>query len=423
MAESLHRELRDARHEQQEIKSRMQLAAPRVAALRYPDAFDLAATQQILDPGTLLLSYALGDQRGHLFAIGPGPGEVRVFPIPMGAAELRDEIRRLHSLLRPGEAVDAVRFRAARLGELLLAAAADPIQRAERLLILPDGPLHTLPFAALVVAGEDGRQRYLVELKPVTVAASATVFAELKKWRREIGEIRLTAFGDPLYDPLSVAAKPAAGRPEPVLRTALELGLRLDPLPATRIEIEGLEALFPESSHVFLGAAATEERAKSLAADSNAIHFACHGVVDARLPLESALVLSLPTDRRRSGENGLLQAWEIFEQMRIDADLVTLSACDTALGQELAGEGMLGLARAFQYAGARSVLASLWGVSDASTAQLMKHFYGAWKRGRTKDEALRDAQLELIRSTENMAQGSFAHPFYWAAFKLIGDWR
>jgi CHAT domain-containing protein len=107
----------------------------------------------------------------------------------------------------------------------------------------------------------------------------------------------------------------------------------------------------------------------------------------------------------------------VFEQVRIDADLVTLSACGTALGKEVSGEGILGLTRAFQYAGARSVLASLWAVNDDGTADLMRRFYGHLKRGRSKDHALRAAQLELIRG------GAFAHPGRWAAFTLIGDWQ
>ena len=132
------------------------------------------------------------------------------------------------------------------------------------------------------------------------------------------------------------------------------------------------------------------------------------------------MALTIPESWREGEENGLLQAWEIFEEIRINADLVTLSACDTALGKEFAGEGILGLSRAFQYAGARSVLASLWGVGDQHTAELMKRFYRYLKAGRSKDEALRGAQLDLLRSA---ADPTAAHPFYWAAFQVIGDWR
>lgn len=111
------------------------------------------------------------------------------------------------------------------------------------------------------------------------------------------------------------------------------------------------------------------------------------------------------------------KAWEIIEQVRIDADLVTLSACDTGRGKVFAGEGLLGLVRAFQYAGVRSVLASLWSVSDHSTAELMRRFNRYLKEGRSKAEALRSAQLDLLRDP------AFSHPFHWAGFELNGDWR
>jgi CHAT domain-containing protein len=101
---------------------------------------------------------------------------------------------------------------------------------------------------------------------------------------------------------------------------------------------------------------------------------------------------------------------------------VVLSACETALGKELGGEGLVGLTRAFQYAGARSIVASLWSVADESTAELMKRFYTYLKEGRTKDEALRSAQIDLIRRSRSTGLDT-AHPFYWAAFELIGDWK
>jgi CHAT domain-containing protein len=165
-----------------------------------------------------------------------------------------------------------------------------------------------------------------------------------------------------------------------------------------------------------MGADATEEKAKTEGGQATMLHFACHGLADGDSPLESWLALSLPRPWREGLDNGLLQAWEIFEQMRIDADLVTLSACGTALGREMSGEGVLGLTRAFQYAGARTVLASLWPVDDASAAELMRRFYLHLKRGESKDAALRAAQLEMLR-------GPGSHPYHWAAFELFGDSR
>lgn len=128
-------------------------------------------------------------------------------------------------------------------------------------------------------------------------------------------------------------------------------------------------------------------------------------------------MLSIDGEAKSRKENGLLQAWEIFEQVRLDADLVTLSGCNTGLGQELSGEGLIGLTRAFQYAGARSVLASLWSVDDFRTMQLMEKFYAGLKAGNSKDKALRQAQVSMIHTK------SASSPFYWAAFSLSGDWR
>jgi len=106
--------------------------------------------------------------------------------------------------------------------------------------------------------------------------------------------------------------------------------------------------------------------------------------------------------------------------VHLDADLVTLSACESALGKEMGGEGLVGLTRAFQYAGARSILASLWSVADTGAAELMKRFYGYLKTGASKDEALRHAQADLLQG----AGGSeLSNPFHWAAFELIGDWK
>jgi CHAT domain-containing protein len=247
---------------------------------------------------------------------------------------------------------------------------------------------------------------------------SATVYAELKNRRhRAAGAAQgeLVAFGDPLYPRLPSDRETAPAGTLEIL-TAVRRGLSLDPIPTTRSEVESIASLYPHG-RAYVGGEATEDRVKSVGAQARLLHFACHGLLNERFPLDSALALSIPEHPAEGQDNGLLQAWEIFEGVRLDADLVTLSACDTALGQEMSGEGLIGLTRAFQYAGARSVLASLWGVSDVSTADLMKHFYGSLRAGKTKDEALQAAQVEMIRSPK------FSHPYYWAAFQLVGDWK
>jgi CHAT domain-containing protein len=294
----------------------------------------------------------------------------------------------------------------------LLAPVEAEIARSVRVLISPDGPLHGVPFAALT-SGDP--ERYLVERRPIHIVASATVYAELKKSRRLAApyEGRLVAFGDPKYPRLSKDADDDLGNSE--LRSALLRGNDFPRLPKSRVEVENIAALFPSQTTAFLGEQAREERVKGLGKDVRYVHFACHGVLNELFPLDSALALSLPKALKPGEDNGLLQAWEIFDSVRLDADLVTLSACQSGLGKEMGGEGLLGLTRAFQYAGARSVLASLWSVDDDSTAELMKRFYRRLRDGASKDEALRGAQMEMMKIQP--------HPFHWAAFQLSGDWK
>lgn len=199
----------------------------------------------------------------------------------------------------------------------------------------------------------------------------------------------------------------------------------LAPLPDTRAEVEALGAIYGEKATLWLGAAATEARARTIGREASLIHFATHGLVDDHLPLESALALSAPQTEQDG--NGLLHAWEIVESMRLDADLVTLSACESALGERMSGEGILGLTRAFQHAGARSVLASLWNVADRSTAALMQRFYTNLNQGMDKASALRAAQIALLNSPivppgESEPIDARA-PYAWAAFQLYGDFR
>jgi len=417
---------------QEEVRARIRAASPRLAELRYPESLDLAAARQTLDPGSVLLELSLGSGSGHLFVVGPGPDRFAAYLLPIGEEELRNDVEQLRRLverwrLATDGPIDAsgseALTRALRsLSETLLGPAREELAECTRVIVVPDGPLHVLPLAALLEPTA-GTGRYLVEDRPISVVASATVLAQLQKQRRPLHDTRVIAFGDPSY--------PAATSEgdSPALEQAVRSGLSLDPLPATRAEVEGLGELLGEHATLWLGAEATEERAKSVGQEFTIVHFAAHGLVDEQRPLSSALALTIPEQAVEGQDNGLLQAWEIFEQVRLDADLVVLSACETALGKEVAGEGILGLTRAFQYAGARSVLASLWSVADESTAELMRRFYGNLNAGMAKDEALRQAQLAFIHgpikvgACEGAVDRDLSHPFYWAAFQLYGDWR
>jgi CHAT domain-containing protein/Tfp pilus assembly protein PilF len=396
--------LRELRARQEAIAAEVRQASPRNATLQDPQPLDLAAARNALDPGTLLVAWSIGKNRSFLFVVDPvgtaGPG-LKVFPLSVGDEALRQRVGSFRDLLQRADPSPALATQARELYDLLLRPADAQISAAARLLVSPDGPLHTLPFAALIRAG-----RFLAEQKPIHTILSATVYAELRKSRREpppASQVELVAFGDPRYPPLSV-------------REEIGRGFNLAPLPFSRHEIESIAALYP-GAQTFLGAEATEERAKSIGQGARYLHFACHGLLDARFPLSSALAFSIPEHAAEGQDNGLLQAWEIFESVRLDADLVTLSSCNSAMGSEMGGEGLLGLTRAFQYAGARSVLASLWSIADVSTADLMQRFYSHLRAGKTKDEALQAAQIELIHSPQ------FSHPFHWAGFELVGDWK
>jgi CHAT domain-containing protein/Tfp pilus assembly protein PilF len=420
--EALHGELSRLRRERDEIAAEIRKASPRLAALRQPQPLDLAAARKVLDPGTLALSYSVGDNQTALFAV-TREGTFRVKVLPVGEKRLHRDVERFLEQVRQPEApIDLARS----LYRELIGPVADLVGRSERVLILPDGPLHRLPFGALI-RDTGARRQYLTEWKPLHTALSLTVYGALRSSRTATARpTQLVAFGDPLY-PKELAA--AGDAP---VRRALGPGLRSfnwAALPYSRREVERIAKDYPEA-RLYLGEDATEERAKAVAHDARVLHFATHGYLDDRTPLDSALVLTIPEGLPEGRDNGLLQVWEIFESVRLDADLVVLSACESALGRELSGEGLIGLTRAFQYAGARSVVASLWSVSDQATAALMERFHRHYAAGLSKDEALRAAQIELIREPIRIttAEGRTVEtdasaPFFWAAFQLFGDWR
>ncbi len=435
--------LGDLHRQRQEIAIKIKESSPRYAELRYPQPLGLAEARASLDKDTLLLSFSVGKDKTFLFVVEPSQAKgsgLSIYAVTSEEEALREQIEAYRNVVdwQNLPSGGSRREPTHSLYDTLLKPAERAIAGYQHLLILPDGPLHTLPWSALVRGIKDGVPQYLAEWKPVHIAVSATVYAELKKERKEARAapgIDVAAFGDPTYPKLPKKKIAAVKRGEaeskeadpltdelaevedPQLRSAARSGYRLDPLPASRKEVEQIAGLYAPKSVAYLGPDATEEKAKSIGKNIPIIHFATHAIINERFPLDSALVFTIPEHPKEGQDNGLLQAWEIFESMRIDADLVTLSACDSGLGKEMGGEGLIGLTRAFQYAGARSVLASLWKVEDKATAELMKRFYTYLKGGMTKDEALRHAQIDLIHSKD------YSNPRDWAAFQLNGDWK
>jgi CHAT domain-containing protein len=399
--EALLARMGELRAERARLAARVRAASPRLAALQYPQPLGVGEARRALDPGTLLLAFSVGRERTLLFALAGGEaGELAVFAIPIGERALRERVEALRGLIQARE-LGALTESSARLYDALLRPAEPLLRSARRLLVSPDGPLHVLPFAALVTSREP--LRYLADGQPLHLTLSATLYAELRRGARVSRRgASLVALGDP-----SLHASPGdAARGAGVVARARALG----PLPAAGEELRRVGAAFP-GARVLARSGFVEERVAAAVRGARYVHFATHAVLDRRFPLDSALVTSPPA--RPGAGNGLLQAWEVFGRLRLAAELVTLSACETGLGREFGGEGLVGLARAFHFAGARSVVASLWAVSDRSSAELMARFYRRIRSGEPRVEALRAAQLEL------RARPATSHPYHWGGVRAL----
>jgi CHAT domain-containing protein len=286
----------------EQLIDRVRKLSPRFASLRYPQPLDVGGTREVLDRGTVMLSFSVCQDRTVLFVVRPAGTELglSVFTVPVGEQTLRSQVEQFRNLIiERRAATDGVLVaRARELYDELLRPAESLLATSERLLLVPDGPLHLLPFQALMRNANE----YLVEWKPLTTVASGTVYAELKKAHgKESKSIELVAFGDPHYpEPAKEQSKPIADKEQskPIadleVKAALQRGLTLGRLPFSRMEVENVSALYPYHSQKYLGTQATEERAKSLGKDVRYIHFAVHTLLDEQFPLNSALVLTIP---------------------------------------------------------------------------------------------------------------------------------
>ncbi len=343
----------------------------------------------------VLLEYALGDPSSYLIVISST--SLRLYRLPAQEdleRSLRAYLRSLsdHSLdARLGYAA------AERIGRQLLPFLGDEtIRQAGTLIIVPDGILNALPFEALRVPGRTGTS-YLIEGPSVSYCPSASALATLQgRARPRTWAKQVLAVGSPNYS--TELREPDRG-PWPQL-------------PFSRKEAQAVVRGYPARAvDILNGSDVSEGAIKSWPLrDYRIIHFACHGFLDEKVPLRSALALSAGNG---TDEDGLLQMREIYG-LSLSADLVVLSACQTGIGRIEKSEGSLALARPFFFAGARAVVASLWSIGDRSTVPFMREFYRRLSEGWPAAEALREAKLSLLRSR-------WSHPFYWAAFLLQGD--
>jgi CHAT domain-containing protein len=360
--------------------------SPSYAALTQPRPLTVPEIQALLDPGTLLLSYSLGAEKSWLWAVTAE--SVETFELP-GRAVLEDAARRLHQKLSTFDVADRGEEtrEAADLSRILLGPVADRLA-GKRLAIVADGALHYVPFGALPPLTE----HEIVYLP----SASALAVQRRTLAGRLPAPRRLAVLADPAFAP----------------------GDSFERLPASREEAEALAKIAPPGEAlVLLGSAAGRSTVLGDRLQGfRVVHFATHGVLDTESPALSGLALST-VDERGQPQEGFLHLRDVYN-LRLDADLVVLSGCRTALGKELKGEGLIGLTRGFQYAGAARVVASLWRVEDRATAALMTLFYRAmWEDGLPPAAALRQAQLRL------RGERRWRDPYFWAGFVMEGDWR
>jgi CHAT domain-containing protein len=450
----LNREIDSLTNAYQQVQAQIRATSPRYAALTQPQPLTLKEIQeQVLDSDTLLLEYSLGPEQSYLWAVTPSSINSYVLP---KQEEIEKQARAVYKLLtarneyKKGETPEQKKARirqadaaypqvAAELSQILLTPVASLLGK-KRLLVVADGALQYIPFAALPLPEAKKKYKPLVANNEIISLPSASTLAVLRRdiKDRKPAEKSLAIIADPVFDKQDervtkaqqlattrgIASQPAdasrilervdedEGPPE------TKLLRRIKRLPYTREEADSIAELADEGDRLELldFDASRESVLDPRMSQYRYVHFASHGYINTQQPMLSAIVLSM-IDRQGNPQGGFLRTIDIFN-LRLPADLVVLSACETGLGKEIRGEGLVGLTRGFMYAGAARVVVSLWSVSDRATADLMGRFYRRiFKKDLTPSAALRSAQM---RMSEKKQWGA---PYYWAAFIMQGEWR
>jgi CHAT domain-containing protein/Tfp pilus assembly protein PilF len=445
-ADSAAKEIAAITTEYEEVQAQIRARSPRYAALTQPQPLGLTEIQQqALDEDTLLLEYALGEKRSYLWLVSQR--SIDSYELPP-RAEIEAAARRVYELLtvRPKRwTLPDPQFitQARALSRMLLGPAA-PRLGAKRLVVVGPGALSYLPFAALPSPEDEkrpaGDYEPLIAKHEVVSIPSASVLSLIRRETagRQRAAKSVAVLADPVFeasDPRLESAKKgnSSGKTPPTRAAYAELSdltrairtmnfpdarYGFVRLPFSRSEANSVIALTPKGT----GLKATDFNASRDLAMSGQlsqyriVHFATHGLLNSERPKLSGLVFSL-IDQEGKPQDGFLRLHEIYN-LQLNADLIVLSACETGLGKEIKGEGLIGLTRGFMYSGAPRVVASLWNVDDLATAELMKLFYQRMlKDGLPAGAALRAAQLELS------GQKRWASPYFWAGFVLNGEWK
>jgi CHAT domain-containing protein/Tfp pilus assembly protein PilF len=409
--ENLYQELHSAESRYNDFILELREKTPEYASAAYPEPYTLDQTKtRLLDKDTSLLEFFLGKENAFWWVISKDqtpwaqslPSGHEVFK---KIQEYQTQIsqRKINLDFRLGKEIY----------DVLLKDALGRIPVSSHLVIIPDGVLLRFPFEALVREMEGKTPRYLLEDYVISYAPSASVLGEIKGRQTPVtaGPTDLLALGNPVFEGQEQSAQADV--------EYLRAGARILPLPYAEEEVFSISRIYQQTggrAESYVKDKALEEVVKSKdCSQFRNLHFATHGFIDDRIPALSGLLLA--PSPKPGGEDGFLRLNEIFH-LNLKARLVTLSACETALGKEVRGEGMIGLTRAFFYAGAQAVMASLWMVSDQSTSILMRDFYSDYVKRRSPSISLRQAKLKLLKGDDR----SYRHPFFWAPFILAGEY-
>jgi CHAT domain-containing protein/Tfp pilus assembly protein PilF len=411
---------------------------PKYAALKYPKP--ITAGELSLKENEVLIEFALTGDEGYVFVIRKG-GTNRIHKINISESELAGKIKQFIEPLSTGRHADFSVKSAKELYNVLLSDALKDVKDTERLIIVPDGILGLLPFEALVIKeGKDFRDSlYVGDKWTITYTQSATALALTRFLKPSMAVKPFFAIGNPVYDksdPRYIAYK--QGKMQPlVIKDLKQYAYRgitvlpksditgdtivwedvvYPPLPETEDEIKAIAKLFgikPEQPDVLLGVPATETNFRNAALkDYRYLHFATHADLPGKVQGIKEPFIILGQVENRGKDDGFLLLSEVLE-LKLNADMVVLSACSTGRGKMMEGEGVANFARAFQHAGARSVVVSLWEVASDPAVEYMKIFYGYLKSGKSRAEALMLSRKEI--------KTKYPNPFYWSVFVLYGE--
>ena len=433
--ETFDKEIRALEADYQQVQVAIRQASPSYAALTQPEPLGLKEIQQMLDPNTILLEYSLGDDRSYLWAITQNSLKTHELP---KREEIQNVAQQVYQSLIARSVVKSVetpaqrqariasadmqlQAQSAELGRMILAPAAAEFG-TKRLVIVADGALQYVPFAALSL-----KNRPLVvdhELVSLPSASSLAIQRQTLANRKPASK-GIAVIADPVFstnDPRLKGAAQAIAANDTRILEHLPGGpngqLAIRRLPFTRQEADRILAIAPAGANF----SAVDFRANRSVVTSGElsqyryVHFATHGYLDSARANLSAIVLSM-VDEQGKPQDGFLRTHDIYN-LKLPAELVVLSACETGLGKEVRGEGIDGLTRGFMYAGARRVVVSLWNVNDKATSSLMQRLYAGMLRGnKTPAAALRAAQIEMLRTRQ------WNSPYFWAPFVMQGEWN